>query len=183
MMKKALLISLLFSFFSLTAQTPSESEVQVIMQKINNLDSLSARQFADEIAFSTKTRFQFYELKTYKKGRILKYNYINMDLSEDQQQKIETYGCDQNCLTVEFKVYYEGGNPDLEIIGEKKIAFSKVGSFRFLDIFPTWKRVFYKNSTEEDVLSFKNNHIYLANTGVFRFQKFNNFWTLKNQSF
>ena len=79
-MKKALLITLLFSCFSLTAQTPSESEVQEIIQKINNLDSLSARQFADDIALSSKTNFQFYELKTYKKGRILRYNYIKMDL-------------------------------------------------------------------------------------------------------
>ena len=182
-MKKALLFVLMLSCFCLTAQSPGESEVQEIMRKINNLDSLSARQFADEIAFSAKTRFQFYELKTYKKGRILRYNYINMDLSEDQQQKIETYGCDQNCLTVEFKVYYEGGNPDLEIIGEKKIAFSEVGSFRFLDIFPTWKREFYPNATKENAANFKNNHVYLANTGVFRFQKFNNFWTIRNQSF
>ena len=174
-MKKALLFVLMLSCFSMTAQTPSESEVQEIIHKINNLDSLSARQFADKIALSAKTDFQFYELRSLKKGRILRYNYIKMDLSEDQQQEIKHYGCNQNCLSVEFEVF--------ELLGSKKAAFSKVGSFMFSDIFPTWKREFSSNSTEEDILNFKNNNIYLGNKGVFRFQKFNNFWTIRNQSF
>ncbi|MDB0603172.1 hypothetical protein PL373_18975 [Tenacibaculum maritimum] len=179
-MKKLLFIIALLTTTIIVGQNESFKNIEKLREKLNNFDSITARKFADNIAYSTKTKYKFYKVKNHKKSNIISYYYLKTELTKEQLGDIKDFGCNGNCLIVYFDVYYEGANIDLELKETKKIVFSNVGG-KYLDVFPTWKREFFPTTTKEEALkSHKKRTLYKGNSAVARFQRQQgNFWTIR----
>jgi len=164
------------------------SHLQKIKDKINNLDTITARIFSDSIAYSAKTPFEFFKLKKYKKHndkyiRNFIYYYIPTNLTVEEDKENREFSCDK-CMKVYFNVYYDGANSDLEIEGIQKLKFQQVyGSF--LDLFPTWKREFLPTVNKDKVLDdFKFRDVKNRKLGInVRISKQNGIWQIYNWSF
>jgi len=116
-MKKLLLLAaLLIAIFASAQFTPKE---------LNKLTQDQANSFANEIAINGKTKWEFVQAKE----------------STNGDYYVSSYSSGEKTLKVIFNVYLEGENKALEIPGIKTYKFYEVwGSY--LDLFPTWKKVF-----------------------------------------
>lgn len=116
-MKKLLLLTvLLISFFT---------QAQFKPEQLKSLTQEQANAFSNEIAKNAKTKWEFVQAKENTKG----------------DYYIASYGSGEKTFKIVFNVYYEGQNKALEIAGTKTYRFYEVrGSY--LDLFPTWKKVF-----------------------------------------
>lgn len=170
-MKKLFLsLTLLASFatmaqdgYSLTPET-----YQGITAKVSQLDTLSARAFADRLAGSATTSFAYMQTKTNETGT--KFYYSRTDLTQKEQLDQEEIGC-TSCLVVYFKNTADG------------LTFNQVvGSFE--DLLPTWQREFLPTATADNAQqSFKYREVKNRATGTnIRFEKFNNMWQIYNSS-
>lgn len=116
-MKKLLLLATLLIGFLASAQF-KPSQLRALTQE-------QANSFSNEIAINSKTKWEFIQAKENTKGNFY----------------VASYGSGEKTLKVIFNVYLEGENKALEIPGTKTYKFYEVwGSY--LDLFPTWKKVF-----------------------------------------
>lgn len=173
-MKNLLLITCLF-FLSFLANAQDNT----IKNKIDNFDSITAPVFADSIAYSAKTPYVFLKLQKNTVRNEFTYIYIPSNLTAQERKDQMDFGCDK-CMRVNFDVYYDGANKDLEIKGKQRLIFRNVrGSF--LDLYPTWKREFFKEGTPEQVVDDLNYRmVWKGNKTLFAFRKENDFWEIRN---
>lgn len=158
----------------------AQTDIDIVIQKINNLDSISARTFANEIAESSKTGYEFFKLKKREKYNQYIYYYIQKGLNQEEKEEQRQNGCDK-CINVVFNVYYDGANKDLEIEGKQRLRFDYING-SFLDLFPTWKREFDPEATHESIMNGENDIVRNGNVRVYQFVKFNGVWEIRNQS-
>lgn len=163
-------------------QNNQDLSIKAIRNRMSNFNEQSAKEFADKIAQTAKTNYEYYKQKSRPKHNSLAFYYLKSNLTAEQLQDIKDFGCNQNCFKVYFDVYYKGANEDLEIKGTKKIIFSNV-SGKFLDLFPTWNREFIQSSTKEGILDYKKKTIYNGNIAVARFQKMQGIWIIRYYNF
>lgn len=181
-MKKSLFIILSVLFITVNAQEkfkPDIDQCLKIKERISKLDSITARSFADSIAYYAKTEYLFYKVKVWDNRNLYQYLYIPSGLTKEEEQEQIEFGCSK-CMRVEFKLYFEGANEDLEIEGLPYLVFQEVRG-KFLDLYPTWKREFLPSATEEQVLgNFRYRIIYKGNNRLFEFSKYNGVWKIRN---
>lgn len=117
MMKKiVLLVALLIGFLAQAQFTPGQ---------LKELTQEQATAFSKEIATDAKTPLEFVEAKENTKG-----NYYVINYSTGEKK-----------IKVIFNVFYKGENKALEIKGEKIYRFYQAFG-TYLDLFPTWKKIF-----------------------------------------
>lgn len=148
--------------------------------KANDLDSITARQFANTIVASAKTQYEFLKLKKRAKRQTLTYYYIDASLSPEEKAEQKEMGC-RDCMKINFKTYTVGANADMQEPGASKIKFINV-SGSFLDLFPTWQREFLQTATKENVLNYKDRAVKKDGFSLFRFSKINGIWEIRNNS-
>lgn len=110
---------------------------------LSKLDESGAREFAENVATTGKTKWEFLKVTENVKARSYIVIYIDASATEEIKavaKKSNEYN-DKAHLEVYFTVYYEGENIALEVAGTKKFKFNKVRS-KYLDLFPVWKKVF-----------------------------------------
>jgi len=158
-MKKLLLLATLLIGLLVSAQiTPKE---------LNNLTQEQANTFSNEIAINGKTKWEFVQAKENTKG----------------DYYISTYSSGEKTLKVIFHVYYEGQNKALEIPGTKTYKFYEVwGSY--LDLFPTWKKVFKPDAElEKTVDDFNSQELINRPEKInFKLKESDNQWHITNWS-
>jgi hypothetical protein len=107
-------------------------QAQFKPEQLKALTQDQANDFAKEIATNAKTQWAFVEAKENTKG----------------DYYVASYGSGEKTFKIIFKVYFEGQNKALEIPGIKTYRFYEVrGSY--LDLFPTWQKVFRPDATLE----------------------------------
>jgi hypothetical protein len=212
-MKKSLLLltALLIGFFS-QAQTVAEIAMESVRQSdikekaakdaqaakdaifnhpnadfIMSLEKMNieqVRNFADEIANSGKTKWEFLKITENEKIGYCRVKYIDPSVPADLKEKI-TKGSEvcEKCFEVNFVLYFEGENKDLEIKGVKQYRFREVTG-KYLDLFSTWQRVFKTNATLETALSdYSLLELKHRAVGVnYWFRKNETTWTISNHS-
>ncbi|KIA86596.1 hypothetical protein [Flavobacterium sp. AED] len=116
MKKLILLIALLVSSFT---------QAQFRPEQLKSLTQAQANSFANDVATNAKTQWEFVQAKESLNG----------------DYYIVSYSSGEKTFKIVFNVFYEGQNKALEIVGTKTYRFYEVwGSY--LDLFPTWKKVF-----------------------------------------
>jgi len=100
-------------------------QAQFKPQELKNLTQDQANAFAKELATNSKTPWEFTKAAENTNG-----NYY-----------IVNYAAGDKTFKIIYNVYHEGENKALEIAGVKTYKFYEVwGSY--LDLFPTWQKVF-----------------------------------------
>ncbi|MFV8392765.1 hypothetical protein [Flavobacterium sp. LB2P6] len=134
MKKLILLTALLISSFS---------QAQFKPEQLKSLTQEQANTFANEIATNAKTQWEFIQAKENTNG----------------DYYVASYSSGEKTFKIVFNVYYEGQNKALEIAGTKTYRFYEVrGSY--LDLFPTWKKVFRPDAEiEKTVDDFKSQEL------------------------
>lgn len=100
-------------------------QAQFKPEQLKSLTQEQANAFANEIAINAKTQWEFIQAKENTNG----------------DYYVASYSSGEKTFKIVFNVYYEGQNKALEIAGTKTYRFYEVrGSY--LDLFPTWKKVF-----------------------------------------
>lgn len=157
----------------------SPETYETIKSKIIDIDSITAKNFADDIASSAKTGFTY--LKTKEDAKDLRYYYTPNDATEAEKEDREAFGSCMRCMIVYFKKYNKGANEDLEIEGTPMLYFSMV-SGSYLDLFPIWKKEFLNAATPELALdNFRYRDVkYIPLNLDVRLSKMNGLWTIKN---
>ncbi|MGJ5643224.1 hypothetical protein [Formosa sp. S-31] len=147
-MKKLLYSIAFLSSLFISAQNGyelSDLKYKEVSNKVNKLDSLTARAFADGIASAAATDYDFLTVKTIDNNSV--YYYIPSELTPEEILDQKQMGCDK-CMRVIFNVYYDGADKDLEIKGKQRLVFREVVG-KFLDLYPTWNREFLPSATPE----------------------------------
>ncbi|MGV8814762.1 MAG: hypothetical protein ACOH2D_11700 [Gelidibacter sp.] len=171
-MKRILLtLSLLFTL-SITAQDGynlTDEAYQAINNKVNKLDSINARNYADIIANSSLISYEHYKTKTRPKSNSASYYYIQSELTTEERQEQLSNGCSK-CVTVNFSLYGDS------------YSFQEVyGSFEYL--FDIWKSQFLDSSTADNIESFKYRTVQNKAIGVdVRMSNANGNWNIYNWS-
>jgi len=185
-MKKLLLLTLILTFGIIQAQDGynlSDETYKEIKKKVNHLDSISARMFADEIVKSVNTEYTFLKVLKYPKRKIYSYYYIPSSIYDSDYKEQMNYGCEA-CFVVHFNVFYDGSNEDLEIEGTQRFRFHFVGG-SYLELFPTWKREFLPSAIKEEALdNFRYRDVVNRTLGVnVSLSKHSGVWELRNRSY
>lgn len=129
-MKKALLLLALLC----TALTWSQDKE--LIESLNNLDYEHARQFADEIAANSKTKWV--HLHDKENGNSTSIIYVNSNV--DEKRKALLKSGKRTCESGEcFQVSYMLLNAN---DGAGKLYRFRSVTLKFEDIFPTWKKYF-----------------------------------------
>lgn len=170
-MKKLLLTITLLSCLTISAQNGyelPEATYQSIFKKVNQLDSLSARQFSNSVVSATKTPYTFLLAK--KRDKSASYYYIESGLSASEVQEQKETGCSK-CMRVNFTVY-----------GNRYVFLDVSGSLN--DLLPTWNKEFLPSATPELInSSFKYREVKDRNTGVdVRLTQQGDVWQIYNWS-
>lgn len=100
-------------------------EAQFKPQDLRELTQEQANEFSREVATNAKTQWTFVGAQENAKS-----NYY-----------IVNYAAGEKTLKVIYNIYFSGENKALEIPGVKTYKFYQV-SGSYLDLFPTWKKVF-----------------------------------------
>lgn len=156
-MKKLLLIATLLIGFLAQAQfTPGQLKQLTLKQ---------ATAFANEVAANAKTPLEFVEAKENTKG-----NYF-----------IANYGTGDHKLKVVFVIYNEGENKALEIEGTKTYRFYEA-SGSYLDLFPTWKKMFRPDVNLENTVNNINSQELVSRKDNinFKLKGQDEFWRITN---
>lgn len=147
-----------------------------------NLDQV--KSFSDKIANSGKTKW---ELSNVLEDELRGYcGVVYVDQSKPKEYKDDIQKrkirCD-DCLVVNYLLYFDGENKDLEIKGIKQYRFNSV-SGKYLDLFPTWQSVFKPNATLETTIEDYNlQELSQRTIGVsYWFRKTATIWTISNHS-
>lgn len=131
------------------------------IHSLSKLEESGAREFAENVATTGKTKWEFLKVTENIKARAFTVIYIAASATAEEKaiaNKSSDFGT-QKHLDVIFTVYYEGENLALEIAGTKKLKFNKVQS-KYLDLFPVWKKVFRPDAElEKTVDDFKSQEL------------------------
>jgi hypothetical protein len=141
MKKLLLLLTLTFSIFS----QGQDYETIARLQSTNFDDAI---KIANDINGMAKNKYHLYKYHEFENERILKFVFAPEGVTDEQLNASNDYS---NCLTLQFKIRFEGENKDLEIVGVKKYVFDKMNG-KYLDLFPVWKNWFKKESDIENTL-------------------------------
>lgn len=134
-MKKLLLLTVLLISSFIQAQFKPE--------QLKSLTQVQANAFANEIATNAKTQWEFVQAKENTNG----------------DYYVASYSSGEKTFKIVFNVYYEGQNKALEIPGTKTYRFHEVWG-TYLDLFPTWKKVFRPDAElEKTVEDFKSQEL------------------------
>lgn len=147
---------------------------------LSKMTEASAREFADKIAFSGKTKRDFLVTKENTNAYVIKYINQNIDAATRGEILKGNIDCTE-CMTVSFYIYYNGENKALEIAGVKALKFNDVwGSY--LDLFPVWKSIFKPDADlEKTVGDWRSKEVIHRPTNVnFKFNENNNYWKIVN---
>ncbi|AOW08729.1 hypothetical protein [Flavobacterium gilvum] len=151
---------------------------------LEKLDQNAVRAFADQVANSGKTKWEFVKTIEDEKKGYCSVKYIDSSIPSDLKEKIikGIESCDK-CLYVDFGLYFEGENKDLEIKGIKKYRFRDV-SGKYLDLFPTWQKTFRPDVQLEQTLNdYNNRELVHKAVGIrYKLEKQGEIWTLTNNS-
>lgn len=127
------------------------SSYKAIFTKVTQLDSLTARQFANSIIRTTETQYEFLSVK--KRKETATYYYIESGLSEGEVQEQKELGCSK-CMTVNFMVY-----------DTRYVFLSITGSLN--DLLRAWQNEFLPTATADLINeSFKYREVKNRSTGV-----------------
>jgi diacylglycerol kinase family enzyme len=138
-----------------------------IISKLKSLTQEQANAFANEITTNAKTQWKFNQAKENTTG-----NYY-----------VVSYGSGEKTFDIVFNVYYEGQNKALEIPGVKTYKFYEVwGSY--LDLFPTWKKVFRHDvDLEKTIDDYKSQELINRTENVnFKLKGSDDQWHIRNWS-
>ncbi|OBX17735.1 MULTISPECIES: hypothetical protein [Bizionia] len=153
-MKKIFITLTLLASIITTAQDGynlPDSNYESIFKNVTQLDSLTARQFANSIVGNSKTNYTFLSAKN--RDDSATYYFIQSGLSDSEIQEQKEMGCVQ-CMTVNFTVY-----------GNRYVFLNVTGSLK--DLLPTWNREFLPAATPELIKeSFKYREVKNRSTGV-----------------
>jgi hypothetical protein len=151
---------------------------------LQKLDESGGKLFADKVASFGKTKWEFIKIIENEKKGFYRVKYIDSSTPIDLKEKIinGTEECDL-CLNVDFLVYFEGENKDLEIKGIKKYRFREV-SGKYLDLFPVWKNIFRPDVSIETTLNdYSSQELVQKVIGIrYKLVKQGEKWTLANYS-
>jgi hypothetical protein len=140
---------------------------QLKPQQLKSLTQEQAIAFSNEIATNAKTKWEFVQAKENTKG----------------DYYVASYGSGEKTLEIVFNVYYEGQNKALEIPGIKTYRFYEVwGSY--LDLFPTWKKVFRPDvELEKTIDDFSSQELINRSSEIhFKLKGSDNEWHISNWS-
>ncbi|MBK5213618.1 MAG: hypothetical protein JJE55_08170 [Flavobacteriaceae bacterium] len=145
-------------------QTPET--YQAITAKVSQLDTTSARAFADRLAGTTDTQFAYLQTKTTAKAT--KIYYTRTDLTQKEQVDQAEMGC-SDCLVVYFRNQPTG------------LVFWQV-SGDFNELLPMWQTEFLDTATAENAKeSYKYRELKDKTTGLdIRFDHPNGTWQIYN---
>lgn len=158
-MKKLLLtLTLLIGFIA---------NAQFKPQDLKALTQDQANNFAKELATNGKTLWEFDSAKENTKGNYYIVNYI----------------AGEKTFKVIYNVYFEGENKALEVPGTKTYKFHEV-SGSYLDLFPTWKKVFRPDAELEKTVDDFNSQELINRTDKinFKLKGQDNTWSITNWS-
>ncbi|MCK8143190.1 hypothetical protein MW871_14970 [Flavobacterium sp. I-SCBP12n] len=158
-MKKIIsIILLIIGFFAQAQFTPGQ---------LKELTQKQATALSNEIANNSKSPLVFVEAKENTKG-----DYYVMN-----------FGTGENMLKVVFNVFYKGENKALEIKGEKIYRFYQAFG-TYLDLFPTWKKIFKPEAElEKTVDDFNSQELIDKSDKVnFKFKGEGKQWSITNWS-
>lgn len=173
-MKKLLLLLIFIITSAINAQDYN------VISKLNSTNFDNSLKIADNMKSMAKGNYHLYKYHEFEKEMVLKIVYASEGVTNEQLKQATDYN---NCFVVEFKVFYEGRNLDLEKQGIKKYKLSKV-SAKYLDIFPIWKNWFVPNAEEEKTLKDSNSQEMFDYDKNIKFyiSKRDDVWTLRNDS-
>lgn len=151
---------------------------------LEKLDIAGVRKFSNQIANNCKTKWEFLKIVEDEKHEYCRVVYLDASYSSELKKKIQSGQeiCD-NCLRVDFSLFFDGANKDLEIIGIKKYRFTEFTG-KYLDIFPTWQLYFKPGASLEDTLTnYDNQELKDKVIGIhYKITKQGNTWLLHNHS-
>lgn len=173
-MKKILLLIAFIIGSSVSAQDYN------IIGQLKSTDFDNSLKLADNMKSMAKNNYHLFKYHEFEQEMILKIVYAPEGITDEQLKQSTDYS---NCMVVEFKVFYEGRNLDLDKKGIKKYKLSKV-SGKYLDVFPIWKSWFVPMADEEKTLTDSNSRELLDYDKNIQFyiSKQGNTWTLRNDS-
>ena len=173
--KSKLTFKLIIVFFFLSLSSYSQDgyslsadTYQSIYTNTNQLDSITAMGFANNIAKAAATKYDYIKVEASDKGNT--YYYLDNAIQGEAKTKALEFGCEP-CLKVSFKAFKNG------------LKFhSVVGSLE--DLLPTWNAVFLKSATKETIdSSFKYREVKNRDIGLdVRFTKQQGVWKIYNWS-
>jgi hypothetical protein len=145
---------------------------------LSKMTETTAREFADRIAFSGKTKREFFIIKENSRMYVIKYIDKNVNAVTRDQILKGNIDC-KECMNVSFYIYYKGENKALEIPGVKALKFNDVWG-RYLDLFPVWKNVFKPEADiESTVGDYKSKEVIHRPTNVnFKFNESDSQWQI-----
>jgi hypothetical protein len=146
--------------------------------KSTNFDN--SLKIANDMRAMAKNNYHLFKYKEFEHERVLKIVYAPEGTTDEQLNISMDYS---NCLVVEYKIYFEGENKDLEKQGIKKYTFNKLQG-KYLDLFPIWQNWFNPSADIEKTLSDSNSREFrdYEKNIQFYIQKQGNIWTLRNDS-
>lgn len=136
-------------------------------------------KLANDMKSMAKNGYHLYKYKEFEKEGFLKIVYAPEGVTDEQLELTKDFS---KCLTVFFKIYFEGKNVDLEKPGIKKYKFTMVQG-KYLDLFPIWKMWFVPGADLEKTSAKSFNEFSENDKNIlFYFQKRGNEWTIQNDS-
>jgi hypothetical protein len=172
-----------FYLLALIVVSTLSSAQNITPEQLNQMTVEAARGFADQLANSGKTKWEYLYQAENSQGKYFSVKYVNSSLSaEDKEHARKKEWCD-SCLTVTFVVYHDGENRDLEIPGVKTYKFYEVYG-KYLDLFPTWKQVFRPDADlEKTIDDYDSQELISRPKGIkFKFRKEQDIWQIRNWS-
>lgn len=151
-----------------------------IIGQLKSTDFDNSLKLADNMKSMAKNSYHLFKYHEFEQERILKIVYAPEGVTDEQLKQSKDYS---NCMVIEFVVYFDGRNLDLDKQGEKKYKLSKV-SGKYLDVFPIWKSWFVPSADVEKTLTNSDSRELLDYDKNIQFyiQKQANTWTLRNDS-
>ncbi len=136
------------------------------------------------MAAKAKTKWEFIKINEDETVGYCRVIYVDASYSSELKEKIKNGSetCD-NCLRVDFNLYFEGENKDLEIKGNKKYRFKEVKG-KYLDLFPAWQNIFRPDvNFEKTVSDYDSQELIQRTIGImYKLKKQGDNWTLANYS-
>jgi hypothetical protein len=151
---------------------------------LEKLDIDQVKSFSNDIAKNSKTKWELLNVfENEQKGYcIVSYIDGSMPTSYKEEVRNKKTSCEK-CLEVNFLLFFEGENKDLDIKGIKQYRFRNV-SGKYLDLFPTWKNTFRPDADmEKTVDDYSSKELVQKAIGIrYKLEKQGDIWTIANNS-
>lgn len=172
-MKKLILLTALLITSFIQAQN------YAVINQLNATDFDSSLKIANDMKAMSKSNYRLYKYKEFEKEQFLKIVYAPDGVTDAQLNASKDYS---NCLTVTYKIYFEGKNKDLGASGIKKYKFTLLQG-KYLDLFPVWQSWFSPTADLEKTSNKKYDELRDHDKKIeFFIQKNGNEWSIRNDS-